>query len=92
MIFFYPSNSQMRGYERQTTRRIEKGVMDMWIKGFIHTTPEEAFYGNVHIVKDIRCSAGIIVGYMELTDCEYVIVKKHPAGTYNGEIRREEVA
>lgn len=58
----------------------------MNIKGYVHTTPDEAFFANVHIVKDIRFYAGEEVGYMELTNGDDVIVKKHPCGNYNGSI------
>lgn len=58
----------------------------MRIKGFVHITPEEAFFADVYIVQDIVCSAGEIVGYMELTNGQYVNVKKHPTGAYNGQI------
>ena len=61
----------------------------MWIKGYVHQNPDEAFLANVHIVKDIRLYAGEIVGYMELNNGEDVIVKRHPAGTYNGQIIKE---
>lgn len=58
----------------------------MRIQGFVQITPEEAFFADVHIVKDIGFSSGEIVGYMELENGQYVNVKKHPAGTYNGQI------
>lgn len=58
----------------------------MRLKGFVHITPDEAFWADVHIVRDIDFSAGEIIGYMELTNGQYVNVKKHPAGTYNGQI------
>ena len=34
----------------------------MWIKGYVHQNPDEAFLADVHIVKDIRFYAGEIVG------------------------------
>ena len=65
----------------------------MWIKGFIHQSEDEAIFGNVHIVADVRRSAGRYVGYMELSNSdEIVLVKEHPAGGDNGMIVKEEVA
>lgn len=62
----------------------------MWIEGYVHVTEDEAFLANVHMVSNIDFYAGNIVGYMELSDSdEYVKVKRHPAGTYNGQIIKE---
>ena len=59
----------------------------MYIKGYVHINENEAFLANVHIVKDIRFYAGELAGYMELANSDdIVIVKHHPAGTYNGQI------
>ena len=62
----------------------------MWIKGFIHETEDEAFYGNVHIVPDIRRRGGEIAGIMELSNSdEIVLVKRHPSGFLHGQIMKE---
>lgn len=62
----------------------------MNIKGFIHQSDDMAFLGTVHIVNDIRFYAGEYVGYMELTNGEIVLVKRHPCGTLNGQIHKED--
>ena len=62
----------------------------MWIKGYVQDGCDNAFMADVHIVRDIRYYAGENVGYMELSNSdEIVLVKKHPAGTYNGQIVKE---
>ena len=62
----------------------------MWIKGFIHQTEEDTIFANVHIIKDVRRSAGEYVGIMELSNSdEIVLIKEHPAGGYNGQIMKE---
>ena len=59
----------------------------MWIKGFIHQDEGEAFFGNVHIVPDLRFRGGENVGWMELSNSdEIVIVKKHESGCLHGQI------
>ena len=69
----------------------------MWIKGFIHQTPDEAFLGNVHIVKDLRLRGGEMIGWMDLTgvegeEPEVVMVKRHESGCLHGQIMKESEA
>lgn len=65
----------------------------MWIKGYIHQTEDEAFLGNVHIVPDLRFRAGEMVGWMELSNSdEVVMVKRHPSGCLHGQIMKESEA
>lgn len=62
----------------------------MWIKGYINKTEDDAFFGNVHIVSDIRRRGGEYVGIMELSNSdEIVIVKRHPSGYLHGQIIKE---
>ena len=62
----------------------------MWISGFIHQTEEDFFFGNVHIVNDLRFRAGEPVGWMELSNSdEVVLVKRHPSGNLHGQIVKE---
>ena len=61
----------------------------MFIKGFIHSTEEDAIFASVHIVNDIRHSGGQYIGYMDLSDGEVVKVKRHESGCYNGQIMTE---
>lgn len=62
----------------------------MWIKGFVKQSEEEAFLANVHVVSNINKYSGKIVGYMEMSNGnKYVEVKKHPSGTFNGQIKSE---
>lgn len=62
----------------------------MFINGFIHQSEENAFYGHVRIVSDIRFTCGKIIGYMELSDSdEIVVVKKHPSGCLVGQIVKD---
>ena len=61
----------------------------MWIKGFIQQGilgTDDAVFGHVHIVKDIRRTAGKYVGHMELVNGDDVLVKQHPCGTFHGTI------
>ena len=69
----------------------------MWIKGYIHQTEDEAFFGNVHIVSDLRFRGGEMVGWMELSntdegEAEVVMVKRHPSGCLHGQIMKESEA
>ena len=62
----------------------------MWIKGFVHQTEDEAVFANVHIVPDLRFRGGTMVGWMELSNSEEVVmVKRHPSGFYHGQIMTE---
>lgn len=61
----------------------------MWIKGFIHQSEDDAFLGNVQIVSDISFTSGEVIGYMELSDSdEVVIVKRHQSGCLVGQISK----
>ena len=65
----------------------------MYIQGFIHQTEEDFFFGNVHIVSDVRFLTGEYVGWMELSNSdEVVIVKRHPCGNLHGQIVKEDKA
>ena len=74
-------------------KKNQGGARLMWIKGFIHQTEDEAFLGNVHIVSDLRFRAGEMVGWMELSNSdEVVMVKRHPSGCLHGQIMKESEA
>lgn len=65
----------------------------MWVKGFIQTGIsgiDEAIFGSVHLVKDVRFYAGEYIGIMELSSGQDILVKQHPCGTFNGSIIKEE--
>lgn len=63
----------------------------MWIKGFVHTDEENAIFVDVHVVENIDRYAGNFIGTMFLNNGETVLIKKHPGGTYNGQITNGEI-